>query len=300
MKEPGIFYKTILVTGANGQLGKELQLLANKYPYIFLFTNKAHLSIDNFEATKIFFEEHHIDICINCAAYTAVDKAETEHEKAFLINADAVGNLAQICHEHKASLIHISTDYVFNGASSIPYKEDDAIDPINVYGASKHTGEELALKKNPSALIIRTSWVYSSFGNNFVKTMVRLMRERESVNVINDQYGCPTYAADLAKVIMEIVNKIEANNIAGIFNYCNHGVTTWYQFALAIKDFTGSNCTVNPISASQYITAAKRPLYSVLDTAKIKKYFNVQIPEWKKSLQNCLTMTGYLTNSNEH
>ncbi|MEP6594778.1 MAG: dTDP-4-dehydrorhamnose reductase [Ginsengibacter sp.] len=283
--------RTILVTGAKGQLGKELQQLAPYHlDYQFQFTAKEDLPIDNFEAVKKYFENKQIDYCINCAAYTAVDRAEAESDKAFLINADAVANLAEICNHHKTQLIHISTDYVFNGFSSVPYKEDDAIDPINTYGASKLKGEELALNNNPSTLIIRSSWVYSSYGNNFVKTMVRLMNERESINVVNDQYGRPTYAADLAEIILKIIDQPKHVPLSGIVNYCNEGIINWYQFALAIKVIVKNNCAVNPISSSEYITAAKRPQYSVLDTTKIRSLLGIHIPYWEHSLQKCLSI----------
>ncbi|HUS03785.1 MAG TPA: dTDP-4-dehydrorhamnose reductase, partial [Chitinophagaceae bacterium] len=239
---------------------------------------------------KDFFEQEQIDHCINCAAYTAVDKAESEKEKAFLINADAAGNLAAICKDHQAQFIHLSTDYVFDGTASSPYKEEDKISPVNVYGASKLRGEELVLNHNPSAVIIRTSWVYSSFGNNFVKTMLRLMQEKESINVVSDQYGSPTYAADIAEIIMTIVNTEEEDpSRQGIFNFCNEGITTWYDFAKAIKKHIKSKCTVNPIPSSQYPTPAKRPHYSVLDTKKIKETFGIVIPNWKDSLHRCLS-----------
>lgn len=291
MNDSFSFEKTILVTGSAGQLGMEIWKLADEYPsYKFLFTTKDFLPIDDFKAVKEFFEQQQIDHCINCAAYTAVDKAESEKEKAFLINADAAGNLAAICKDHQAQFIHISTDYVFDGTSTVPYKEDDKISPINVYGASKLRGEELVLNHNPAAIIIRTSWVYSSFGNNFVKTMVRLMQEKESINVVNDQYGCPTYAADIAGVIMTMIDKQDDGSPQhGIFNYCNEGVTTWYDFAKAIKKHIKSKCIVNPIPSSQYPTPAKRPHYSVLDTAKIKETFGIVIPDWKDSLHKCLS-----------
>jgi dTDP-4-dehydrorhamnose reductase len=283
--------ETILVTGSNGQLGKELQQLSSHYSqYQFYFTTKDDLPVDNFETVQNFFEKNQVDYCINCAAYTAVDRAETERDLAFLINADAVANLARLCNEHKTHFIHISTDYVFNGVSSAPYKEDHAIDPVNTYGASKLRGEELAFNNNPSTLIIRTSWVYSSYGNNFVKTMMRLMYERESIKVVNDQYGCPTYAADLAQVTMDIIDQSKSNLISGILNYCNQGIISWYQFALAIKEIIKSNCVVNPISSSEYFTPAKRPKYSVLDTAKITTLLNIDIPYWKYSLQKCLSV----------
>ena len=285
------FEKTILVTGSGGQLGMEIWKLADHFPtYKFLFTTKEYLPIDDLKLVKNFFEKQQIDHCINCAAYTAVDKAESDKQRAFIINADAVGNLALICKAHQAQFIHISTDYVFDGTSSVPYKEEDRICPINVYGASKLRGEELVLNNNAAAIIIRTSWVYSSFGNNFVKTMLRLLREKESINVVNDQYGCPTYAADLAEAIMTVVDK-ESNeqSTSGIFNYCNEGVITWYEFAYAIKDFIKSKCAVNPISSLAYPTPAKRPQYSVLDTTKIKETYLVTIPNWKDSLHKCLS-----------
>lgn len=281
--------KTILITGANGQLGNEMQVISSGFTaYNFLFVTKEDLAIDDVEAVKKYFASHTIDYCVNCAAYTAVDKAETEKEKAYLINAEAVGNLAMVCKEHNTTFIHISTDYVFDGTATAPYKEDDPVSPVNLYGASKLKGEELAIQNNPHSIIIRTSWVYSSFGNNFVKTMLRLMSERESINVVSDQQGCPTYAADLAEAIMQIIQSNVIIKTSPIFNYSNTGAINWYQFALAIKELSGSKCTVNPIPASQYPTPAKRPQYSVMDTNKIQQTFNLHIPEWKDSLENCL------------
>jgi dTDP-4-dehydrorhamnose reductase len=284
--------KTILITGANGQLGKEFQVLAALYPqYHFLFASRDVLAIENFDSVKKYFTDNTIDYCVNCAAYTAVDKAETESDTAFLINATAVGNLAAVCAAHKTQLIHISTDYVFDGTGKHPYKETDATHPVSVYGASKLQGEQLALQKNPAAIIIRTSWVFSSFGNNFVKTMLRLMRERDSINVVDDQLGCPTYAADLAVCIMEIIKKCSTFNVQySIFNYCNEGIINWYQFAIAIKELSGSTCIVNPIRSSQYPTPAKRPQYSVLDTGLIKNTFGIAVPEWRESLKKCLKL----------
>ena len=285
------FDRTILVTGSGGQLGMEIWKLSERYPsYKFLFTTKEDLPIGNFKAVKNFFEQQQIDHCINCAAYTAVDKAESEKERAFLINADAAGNLAVICKAHHAQLIHISTDYVFDGTSLVPYKEENKISPINVYGASKLRGEELVLNNNAAAVIVRTSWVYSSFGNNFVKMMLRLLKEKESINVVSDQQGCPTYAADLAEVIMTIVeNENSELSHEGIFNYCNEGVITWYEFAKAIKNIIKSKCAINPIPSAEYPTPAKRPQYSVLDTTKIKTTFGVTIPNWQDSLHTCLS-----------
>lgn len=284
------FKVVILVTGANGQLASEIKSISSLYPdHHFLFATKEDLPIEDAEAVKLFFERNHINYCINCAAYTAVDKAESEKEKAFLINADAVENLANICNIYKAKLIHVSTDYVYDGSLKNPLKEVDPVGPVNVYGSSKLKGEELALKKNPAALIIRTSWVYSSFGNNFVKTMLRLFRERSEINVINDQLGSPTYAADLAGVIMMFVEKMkQGNDFSGIVNYSNSGITTWYGFAEEIKSLVKSSCTIHPIPTSSYKTAATRPLYSVLDTSKIKELLHVEIPSWKESLKKCM------------
>ena len=281
--------KTILVTGANGQLGNEMRVIAPDYHnYNFLFVTKDDLSIDDTQAVAKYFGQHVIDYCVNCAAYTAVDKAESEPEKAMLINATAVGNLAKICKEHNTQFIQISTDYVFDGTATTPYKEDDSVNPVNLYGASKLKSEQLALQNNPGSIIIRTSWVYSSFGNNFVKTMLRLMGERESVNVVSDQQGCPTYAADLASAIMQVIRSGLEIGSPSIFNYSNTGAITWYEFALAIKEISGSNCIVNPIPASLYPTPAKRPAYSVLDTTKIRQTFNLEIPVWRDSLRSCL------------
>jgi dTDP-4-dehydrorhamnose reductase len=286
--------KTILVTGANGQLGSELQALQQKFTqYIFLFTDKNELAVNDAAAVDRYFKTQAIDFCINCAAYTAVDKAEADTEAAFLINATAAATLAAACHTHNAGFIHISTDYVFNGNGTKPYKETDTASPVNVYGQSKLKGEQLVLQNNPLAIIIRTSWVYSAFGNNFVKTMRRLMNERESINVVNDQFGCPTYAADLALVIMQIIAQWQNRAaVPAVFNYCNNGIINWWQFALAVKELTGSHCTINPIASTQYPTAAKRPHYSVLDTALIKQTFGIVIPDWKESLQACLKMIG--------
>lgn len=286
----GEFKKTILVTGANGQLGNEVKHIAGNFSsFNFLFTTREDLPIENAEALKNFFEKQQIHYCINCAAYTAVDKAEEQKEEAFLINADAVGELASICNDHQTKLIHISTDYVYDGSRREELKEEDAVAPLNVYGWSKLRGEELILNRYPSSLIIRTSWVYSSFGNNFVKTILRLCKEKDKLNVIDDQFGSPTYAADLAAVIMKFINEAEdSKDYSGILNYCNSGTTSWYEFAVAIKSLAQSNCEIFPIPASQYKTAAMRPAYSMLDTSKIKRMLNLEIPFWKDSLEKCL------------
>ncbi len=280
---------TILITGANGQLGMEFRSIERDFPlFDFLFVSKDELSIADETAVEKFFSENKIDHCVNCAAYTAVDKAESEKELAFEINGYAVGRLAAVCKKNGTSFIHISTDYVFNGQGTKPYKETDPTDPVNIYGASKLVGEEEAMKYNGESIIIRTSWVYSSYGKNFVKTMMRLMCEKESISVVNDQKGCPTYANDLA---IAIISMIEGNDrAAGIFNYSNKGVITWYEFALAIKEIFKSKCEVHPVPSSQYPTPAKRPAYSVMDTGKIQETFNIEIPDWKDSLAKCMAL----------
>lgn len=279
----------ILITGANGQLGNEFRTLAEKHPeHEFIFLTRNELSIADAGNVRQVLEQHRPNWVVNCAAYTAVDKAETEKDVAMAINAEAAGLLAEACAALNAKLIHISTDYVFDGSSAQPYREDAATGPINTYGITKLRGEELVLQKNPEAIIIRTSWVYSFFGNNFVKTMMRLMKERESINVVSDQVGSPTYAADLANAIMRIIEKNNAGNAKGIFHYSNEGQISWYEFAQAIKELTGSKCTVNPIPSSAYPTPAKRPQYSLLDKTRIRTAFGLEIPHWRKSLETCL------------
>ena len=279
----------ILITGANGQLGNEFRTLADKHPeHEFVFLTRNELSISDAGNVRQVLQQHRPNWVVNCAAYTAVDKAETEKDLAMAVNAEAAGLLAEACAALNAKLIHISTDYVFDGSSAQPYSEDAATGPINTYGISKLRGEELVLQKNPDAIIIRTSWVYSFFGNNFVKTMMRLMKERESINVVSDQVGSPTYAADLANAILRIIENNNAGNAKGIFHYSNEGQISWYEFAQAIKELTGSKCTVNPIPSSAYPTPAKRPQYSLLDKTRIRTAFGLDIPHWKKSLESCL------------
>ncbi len=283
--------QTILVTGANGQLGSELRFLSEKFPtHKFIFTDYQELSIDNKSDIDTFFSKNSIQCCINCAAYTAVDKAESDVELANKINGEAVGYLAEACNKHNALFIHISTDYVFNGKASTPYQVDHEVDPVNVYGSSKLLGEQLAFKYNPQSIVIRTSWVYSSVGNNFVKTMLRLMSERDSLSIVADQVGCPTYAADLAFAIMQIVTSNKANENAGYYHYSNQGVISWYEFAAAIKELANLTCTIQPIQTEAYPTPAKRPAYSVMDTSKIQTVFDITIPAWKDSLKICLAI----------
>ena len=267
---------TILVTGSNGQLGSEFKMLSHQDTEVdFIFTSKEELPVNNEKAVRAFFKKYHPHYCINCAAYTAVDKAESEKDLAFEINAGAAEILAKICKENNTVLIHISTDYVFNGDATVPYKEDSPTDPQSVYGASKLEGEKRIMETNADSIIIRTSWVYSSFGKNFVKTMLKLMKEREEISVVNDQFGSPTYAADLAETIMQIIGKLSTHDsqltIHQIYNYSNEGVISWYDFAVAIKEFNGSHCKISPITTSQYPTPAKRPAYSVLDKTKIQQ-----------------------------
>ncbi len=280
--------KIILVTGANGQLGSEIRRLETKFPaYKFLFTDYDELSITDEKAVEQFFEENRPDFCINCAAYTAVDKAEEKSELYLVekLNADAVGYLANQCSKYHTKFLHISTDYVFDGLSSTPYTELDVPNPVSVYGATKLKGEKLAIQ-NTDAIIIRTSWVYSSFGKNFVKTMMRLMQEKNEVKVVKDQFGTPTYAADLAAVILHIIKSGKWQS--GIFHYSNDGITTWYHFAIAIRNIGKYSCAVNPIPTSSFPTPAKRPAYSVLNKSKISEVYLIQPPPWRDSLVECL------------
>ena len=278
----------ILVTGANGQLGKELQKIAASYSqFEFIFLSKKDLPIHHFKMLRDYFSVYHPAYLINCAAYTAVDRAEQEKILAFQVNAEAVGVLAAICKENNTKFIHISTDYVFDGKASEPYKEDSLTNPQTVYGASKLEGEKEALKYDPDSIIIRTSWVYSEYGKNFVRTMLKLMKEKEEINVVNDQVGSPTYAGNLAEVIMQIIST--GKWIPGIYHFCNKGIISWYEFAFAIKELTGSNCKINPISTSGYPTPAKRPAYSVLNTSKVNETFDIQLKNWKESLTACLS-----------
>ncbi|HHB94428.1 MAG TPA: dTDP-4-dehydrorhamnose reductase [Campylobacterales bacterium] len=282
----------ILVTGSNGQLGSEIKELSSNYPYNFFFTDREALDITNQEAIKNFIEENSIDTIINCAAYTAVDKAEDDVALANEINHLAVNSLAQISKEQNIKLIHISTDYVFDGKNFKPYIETDSTNPQGIYGQTKLDGEKALQNINPkNSIIIRTSWVYSSFGTNFVKTMLRLGKEKENLGVIFDQVGTPTYAKDLAQTILDILPKLENNNVE-IYNYSNEGVLSWYDFAKEIMRMAKLKCTINPIETKAYPTPAKRPHYSLLNKARIKDEFNISIPYWKDSLNSCLKVMG--------
>ena len=277
----------IVVTGATGQLGSELKELSENYAqYEWIFADRTEVSLDNLDVLKKQLEVLSPNIILNCGAYTAVDKAETEQELANMINNLAVGIIAQYAKDHSVKLIHISTDYVFDGTSSVALTEEAITKPINVYGATKRAGELRCLKLNPEAIIIRTSWVYSRFGNNFVKTMQRLLQERDTISVVNDQIGSPTYAADLAQVMMDIVTAQEW--IAGMYNYSNEGEISWFEFVLAIQEIGGYSCEVKGIPSSAYPTPAKRPAFSLLDKTKIKDTFGVVVPNYKDSLAVCL------------
>lgn len=279
----------VLVTGSNGQLGSEIRELSTNYPYQFFFMDKTQLDIGDEKTLEQFILTHAINAIVNCAAYTAVDKAEIESEKAYAINAGAVKTLASLSKKYAMKLIHISTDYVFDGTHFQPYCENHTTNPLSVYGKSKCAGEEALLEVNPTnALIIRTSWVYSSYGNNFVKTMLRLAKERESLNVIYDQIGTPTYAKDLAYTLLEILPKID-NKTVEIYHYSNEGVASWYDFAKEIISCANLTCKIEPITTEQYPLPAKRPYYSLLNKAKIKKTFGITIPYWKESLKVCLS-----------
>ncbi len=290
--------KHVLVTGANGQLGRELRELSRYFSdYDFTFITRDELDLSDASAINAWFANKTFDVVINCAAYTAVDKAETEAELAFAINTTAVQTLAKIAKQQGISMLHISTDYVFAGDSCKPYQETDATCPQGVYGQSKLEGELAMLAINPDrSVIIRTSWVYSRFGNNFVKTMVRLAKERRELSVIYDQVGSPTSAKDLALVLLMIIDSPQLQSQRGteIYHYSNEGVCSWYDFAIAIFKSAPIRCKVKPIETKDYPTPAKRPHYSLLNKAKIKNTFDLTIPYWKDSLPECLQHIKYL------
>ena len=276
--------KKILVTGANGQLGSELAAISANYPkYEWIFADRTKITLDNLDLLQVQLNNINPDVIFNCGAYTAVDKAETEKELAFLVNHLAVEVIAKYASKNKAKLIHISTDYVFDGSSSVALDEEAETNPINIYGESKRAGEIASLKENPDSIIIRTSWVYSKFGNNFVKTMQRLMQERDEINVVNDQIGSPTYAADLAQAMISVLESPDW--IPGIYNYSNEGEISWYDFALAIKELGGYTCKVGGIPSASYPTPAKRPEFSLLEKKKIREIYNLDIPNYKESLK---------------
>ena len=284
--------KTILITGTNGQLGSEIRKLSSFFPlFSFFFTDIEQLDLLEKQAVQEFIEHNRIDYVINCAAYTAVDKAEDEVQACMAVNRDAVRNLANAA-KGKARILHVSTDYVFDGKGNTPLKETDPVNPQSVYGKSKLEGERALMEVAPESIIVRTSWLYSGFGSNFVKTMLRLGKEREQLSVVSDQTGTPTCAEDLARALLQIIECIEEENTfpAGVYHYSNEGVCSWYDFCLKIFEWAGiTGCKVTPISTGEYPTKAARPLYSVLDKTKIKETFGLEIPQWEDSLKNMLS-----------
>ena len=279
--------KKILVTGANGQLGQCLQKISSQFEeFEFIFTDSETLDITNKEEVNDFFWQNAPDFCINAAAYTAVDLAETDIEKAFLVNADGTENLAEACAENNAQFIHVSTDYVFDGENNLAYTEEDFTNPLGVYGASKLAGDELALEVNPCSVILRTSWVYSEFGKNFVKTMLSLFATKEELSIVADQFGQPTNANDLAEAIMKIIKSGKIT--PGIFNFSNLRRISWFDFAEKIAELSEAKIKLNAIETSQYPTPAKRPKNSVLDLDKISKTYAVPLKPWEESLEDCV------------
>lgn len=278
--------RNILVTGSKGQLGSEIMYLSKKFPDLnFLFTDIDELDLSKPEDVEAFFIANQIDACINCAAYTAVDKAEDDRELAMLVNHTAVEYLAKTCEKYNSLLIHISTDYVFSGKHYKPYEETDPVYPESFYGESKLKGEEAVLGNCKKSVIIRTSWLYSSYGSNFVHTMIRLGMERDSLGVVADQVGTPTYAADLAIAIMSVITDYDNKREREIYHFSNEGAISWYDFAKAIMQIKNIDCKVNPIQSKDFPAKAARPFYSVLNKTKIKEHYNLEIPYWKESLE---------------
>lgn len=280
---------TVLVTGSKGQLGNEMQVASRRYPlFNYLFTDVAELDICNKDTLNEFVQENKVDFIVNCAAYTAVDKAEEDVELCYKINSDAVRNLGEVATANGVKVIHVSTDYVFDGTNYKPYNEEQEVCPATVYGKSKLAGE-LALQEScPQSVILRTAWLYSSFGNNFVKTMIKLGSERDSLNVVFDQVGSPTYAADLAEAIMQIIS--HEKFVSGIYHFSNEGVCSWYDFTKTIHRMAGVCCQVDPIESWQYPAKTPRPHFSVLNKAKIKQTYGIKVPHWEDSLMQCISL----------
>jgi dTDP-4-dehydrorhamnose reductase len=279
----------ILVTGASGQLGSEIIRIAGQFKAdIIFFTDFPEVDITNVVTLRQFIVDHQISVVINCAAYTAVDQAEEESDQAAGVNTLGPEIISLLAAVFGIRFIHISTDYVFDGENCRPYMEDDIPNPSGVYGKTKLEGEKAILAKCPEAIIIRTSWLYSSFGKNFVKTMLRLMDERSEIGVVADQVGTPTYAGDLALAILALINEPDWSGKTGIYHFSNEGVASWFDFAMAIREVAGRTCRINPLTSDQFPTPARRPAYSVLDKAKIKKTFSLEVPYWRDSLRYCL------------
>ncbi len=288
----------VLVTGADGQLGSEFRQLAEEFTeFQYLMTDINDLDIAKWKDIESYIRKNEPDYVINCAAYTAVDIAEKDMSFAELLNTKAPSFLGNIAEKYNCKVIHISTDYVFDGTSHTPYVESDLVNPESVYGKTKLNGEIGLVKEHASALIIRTSWLYSSFGKNFMKTILRLSEERDKLNVVFDQIGTPTYANDLARAILMIISKTENGFVdwkPGIYHYSNEGVCSWYDFARSIFEIQGSDCEVIPIESVDYPTPAKRPYYSVLNKSKIKRIFGIQIPHWQDGLARCIEALNHL------
>lgn len=280
--------KKIIVIGSNGQLGNCIRKIAPDFEldYEFIFTDSQTVDITNEDQVNTFFSNEKPDFCINASAYTAVDLAEKESEKAFAINADGVANLAKACAENRAILIHVSTDYVFDGETNLDYSEDDFTSPIGVYGESKLKGEELALEINPETIIVRTSWLYSEFNKNFVKTMLHLFSQKDELGIVADQYGQPTNANDLAKAIMDIIET--PKKTFGVFHFSNYPETTWFEFAKKIAEFSQSSVKLNALTTEQYPTPAKRPKRSTMCLDKIEKIYKIEPKHWENSLEECI------------
>ncbi|MAZ93225.1 MAG: dTDP-4-dehydrorhamnose reductase [Lentimicrobiaceae bacterium] len=281
--------KNILITGSNGQLGSEIREISDRYEnYNFVFTDVEELDLTISEDIVSFFADNKIDACINCAAYTAVDKAEDEVELVMLVNSTAVENLSKVCKNNGTLLFHISTDYVFNGKHFMPYVETDTVSPDSQYGLSKLKGEEAVMLNCDKAIIVRTSWLYSSHGNNFVKTLIKLGNERDQLSVVSDQVGTPTYAADLAEAIMVMIASFDETKPKEIYHFSNEGAISWYDFGKAIMKLSNIECAINPIDSKDYPSKANRPFYSVLSKSKIKKHYGVNVPYWEDSLRRMI------------
>ena len=288
----GLVEKNVLVTGADGQLGREMKALTGRLnlPFRFLYTDANELDITDRQQIVSYVNDYQIQYIVNCAAYTAVDKAEEDVEKAYVVNAAAVENIARVAGQYGVKVIHLSTDFVFDGKSSVPYTEKMTADPLSVYGQSKLKGEEALQEHAGEWIILRTSWLYSEFGSNFVKTMMRLMNEREQLSIVADQRGTPTYAADLAEMILHMLQHAEENEWkSGVYHFSNRGETTWFGFAQEIRKLAGlERCVLIPIKTEDYSSAAERPAYSVMDLSKICHTFSVEIPPWEEALGRCI------------
>ena len=284
---------TILITGSNGQLGNEMQQAAVRFPnFNYIYTDVAELDICDKGALDAFVKANNVNVIVNCAAYTAVDKAEDDVELCYKINRDAVRNIAEVASENKVKVVHVSTDYVFDGTNYLPYTEDMPVCPATVYGKSKLEGEQVLLENCKESVILRTAWLYSSFGNNFVKTMMKLGVERDSLGVIFDQVGTPTYAADLADAIMQLISS--ETFVPGIYHFSDEGVCSWYDFTKTIHRMANITCDVKPIETKDYPARTPRPHFSVLNKGKIKSTYGISIPHWEVSLEKCI---GLLHNS---